>query len=606
MIHVCGIIACSSQRHRQVAPILKAGLSRLEYRGYDSVGIATLHDGLVIKKDAGKLDDVDKKLVLDSLPGTIGIAHTRWATHGPPTSTNAHPHVDCKGNIAVVHNGIIENYMELKTFLKEKKHQFKSDTDTEVIAHLMEHYSSNEKEPLAAFRQTITSLKGTYAIALLTAADPHRIYFAKQSSPLVIGIGEGTVFAASDIPAFLDQTKKIVVLRDGELGYFSATDLYIEKNGQQVKPRITTVNWSPEMAQKGGFPHFMLKEIYEQPLALENTLKISMDTLERVARMLLTSEKVIFTACGTSYHASLYGYHEFLKKIDKFVLPVISSEYSHYLHLLDEDTSVVAVSQSGETMDVLKFVKHAKRENANVIAITNVVGSSLAREATETLYMQAGPEIGVAATKTFTGQVLMMSLLSIVSQYFEGIISHDEYQKVMKHLRELPSAVSRIIRSVEPQAKSIARKIKKASSAFYLARGSNIPVAMEGALKLKEIAYIHAEAYPAGESKHGPIALVEPNFPVVFVAPRDDDERRILSNVQEMKARGGLIILVTEPNSILIDHATHSFVLPYPKSLYYRPIQNIIPLQLLSYFTATARGLDPDKPRNLAKTVTVD
>ncbi len=606
MIRVCGIIACSSQRHQQVAPILKAGLSRLEYRGYDSVGMATLHEGLVIKKDAGKLAEVDKKLILDELPGKIGIAHTRWATHGPPTSSNAHPHVDCNENIAVVHNGIIENYIELKTFLVEKGHVFKSDTDTEVIAHLMEQYLKEERSPLDAFRRAISSLKGTYAIALLTADDPNRIYFAKQSSPLVIGIGNGAVFAASDIPAFLDQTKKIVVLRDGELGYFSATELYIEKDGEQVKPRTTTVNWSPEMAQKGGFPHFMLKEIYEQPLALENTLKIRKEALERVARLLLTSEKIIFTACGTSFHASLWGYHEFIKKIDKFVLPVISSEYSHYVHLLDEDTSVIAVSQSGETMDVLKFVKCAKERNASIVAITNVVGSSLAREASETLYMQAGPEIGVAATKTFTGQVLMMNLLSIVSQYFEGVITHDEYRKSMKLLSELPSNVSKIIRRVEPQAKKIAQEIKGSSSAFYLARGGNIPVAMEGALKLKEIAYIHAEAYPAGESKHGPIALVEPDFPVVFVAPRDDDERRILSNVQEMKARGGKIILVTEPNSILIEHAAHSFVLPYPKSPYYRPIQDVIPLQLLSYFTATARGLDPDKPRNLAKTVTVD
>ncbi len=606
MIYVCGIIACSSQRHQRVAPILKAGLSRLEYRGYDSVGIATLDASLIIKKDAGKLDEVDKKLVLDSLPGKIGIAHTRWATHGPPTSINAHPHVDCKEGVAVVHNGIIENYIEIKTFLISKGHAFKSDTDTEVIAHLMEHHLNEGENSLEAFRKTISSLKGTYAIALLTASDPQRIYFAKKSSPLVIGVGEGALFAASDIPAFLDQTKKVVVLRDGELGYFSSSELYIEKDGVQVKPRITTVNWTPEMAQKGGFPHFMLKEIYEQPLALENTLKIREESLEKVARLLLSSEKIVFTACGTSFHASLWGYHEFLRKLDKFILPVISSEYSHYLHLIDENTTVIAVSQSGETMDVLKFVAGVKKRDAKIVAITNVVGSSLAREASETLYMQAGPEIGVAATKTFTGQVLMMNLLSIVTQYFEGLITHQEYQKVMRSLAELPSIISRVIRTVEPRARRIANEIKRSKSAFYLARGHNIPVAMEGALKLKEIAYIHAEAYPAGESKHGPIALVEPDFPVIFVAPRDEDERRILSNVQEMKARGGKIILVTEPNSILIEHAHHSFVLPYPRSIYYRPIQNIIPLQLLSYFTATARGLDPDKPRNLAKTVTVD
>lgn len=587
------------------------GLKKLEYRGYDSVGIATINNGKVtILKDAGSIDNVNKRMSFEELKGTIGIGHTRWATHGPPSRENAHPHSDCTGNIIVVHNGIIENYLHLKELLLNKGHQFSSETDSEVIAHLMEEEllrTGSEKPILDAFKQVISQLEGTYAITLIHSTDPDTIFLARKDSPLVIGVREDIKFAASDIPAFLEYTKKVIVLKNGEIATLTPEAVYVEKNGFRVQPKPVIVSWTAESAQKSGYPHFMLKEIHEQPIALKNTLNINPDIMEKASKKILEAEKIVFLACGTSYHAGLTGYHQFLRILRKKPLyKVIASEYRTYSPLIDENTLIIAISQSGETLDVMKGVTHCRKLGASIIALANVIDSSIPRLSQIPLYTKAGPEIGVAATKTHTAQVALLARLALQLEHDIGLLDRNEFKDKLQNLEmNTPQITRSVINQNEFKAKWLASKIVDRQHAYFLARGSNYPIAQEGALKLKEISYIHAEAFPAGESKHGPIALVEPQFPVIMIAPDDWTTKKMMGNAEEMRARKAYIVSVTEENHEIIERSDYTFLVPKSSPLI-RPISYIIPLQMLAYYTAVRRGFDPDKPKNLAKTVTVE
>jgi glucosamine--fructose-6-phosphate aminotransferase (isomerizing) len=588
------------------------GLKKLEYRGYDSVGIATINNGKVeFLKDVGTIDKVKQKLSLESLQGTIGIGHTRWATHGSISRENAHPHSDCTGNIMVVHNGIIENYIELKKTLQKNGHNFSSETDSEVIAHLMEEELEKSDQNLSvinAFKRVLSKIEGSYAITLIHSEEPETIFLARRDSPLVIGVRENTKFAASDIPAFLEYTKKVIVLKNGEIAILTPQAVYIEKNGFRVQPKPVIISWTAESAQKSGYPHFMLKEIHEQPIALRNTLKIDPAAVRKASKKIMEAERIIFLACGTSYHAGLTGYHQFQRILRKKPLyKVIASEYETYSHLIDEDTLLIAISQSGETLDVMKALTPARKLGASIISVTNVVDSSVPRLSQISLYTKAGPEIGVAATKTHTAQIILLARLALQLEHDIGLLDRSEFTHNLEYLvTKTPKLTRRVINQNEFKAKRLASIITKQKNAYFLARGFNIPIALEGALKLKEISYIHAEAFPAGESKHGPIAIVEPNFPVIIIAPNDWTAKKMLSNAEEMRARGAYIISVTEQDHNIIERSDYSFILPKSFSPILRPVTHILPLQMLAYYTAVRRGFDPDKPKNLAKTVTVE
>ncbi len=609
---MCGIIAITTQSKKNVSKMITTGLKRLEYRGYDSVGIATINNGKIhTLKDKGTIEKVDNALNLEQLEGTIGIGHTRWATHGPPNRENAHPHGDCTGEITVVHNGIIENYLKLKQKLRESGHSFISETDTEVLAHLVEEELKHpELAPTVkeAFRRVISQIEGSYAITLIHAKEPETIFLARKDSPLVIGIQDDTKFAASDIPAFLEYTKKVIVLKDGEIATLTPKSVYIEKNGYRVQPKPFIVSWTAESAQKSGYPHFMLKEIHEQPIALRNTLTINSESVHSAVTKILEAERIIILACGTSYHAGLTGYHQFQRILNKKpVYPVIASEYDSYSHLIDNETAIIAVSQSGETLDVMKALSPAKKDGASIIAITNVVDSSIPRLSNIPLYTRAGPEIGVAATKTHTAQVALLARIALQLQHEIGTLDKSEFDSMLQILNEeTPSITRKIIQQNEFKAKRLAERISSRKSAYFLARGPNLPIALEGALKIKEISYIHAEAFPAGESKHGPIAIVEPSFPIIMIAPNDATAKKLLNNAEEMKARGGYIISVTEKDHSIIQRSDSAFILPTSPLPLINPISYILPLQMLAYYAAVTRGVDPDKPKNLAKTVTVE
>ncbi|AAL64619.1 glucosamine--fructose-6-phosphate aminotransferase (isomerizing) [Pyrobaculum aerophilum str. IM2] len=602
---MCGIfgIIFAERPRRPLGEILRRGLERLEYRGYDSAGVAVVDRGLVVKKDAGKVAEVAQRYGFDSLQGVVGLAHTRWATHGKPDQVNAHPHVDCRGVIAVVHNGIIEKYAELKEELMKRGHVFRSETDTEVIAHLVEEYKKQGLDTFSAFKKALSRVRGAYAIALIDAENPRAIYFARNLSPLIIGVGEGFNIVASDIPTVLDHTKRVIAVRDGEYGYITAGEVYIEADGvpQDVAARIEEIPWSAEMATKGGYPHFMLKEIYEQPESLASTAAgLEPAQIETVANALLAARNVYIVGAGTSYHAGL-TLAFILPRLRITPIPVISSEYAIYEDLYDKDDLAIAISQSGETIDTIKAVKAMRERGVKVVAVTNVVGSTLSRESDVVLYTRAGPEIGVAATKTFTTQVLTLAAVYLTALRALG---HD----VAEHQRELkavPDLARKTIEKTAGTAKELAKRLRQRHSAYYLGRGAALPVAMEGALKLKEVAYLHAEAYPAGESKHGPIALVEEGFPVIFVFSDPNTGEKTLSNVAEMKARGALTIGTVPARSDYAKKLDVAIEVPQTSELF-APILHVIPLQMLAYFTAVERGYDPDKPRNLAKTVTVE
>ena len=607
---MCGIIAIAALGGSDVAIRVKRGLSKLEYRGYDSVGIASVYHGRIyVKKGKGKLSEVDLRLDLSSIPGKLVIGHTRWATHGEPSDINAHPHVDCKSIVAVVHNGIIENYLELKRKLRDRGHKFLSETDTEVIAHLIEEGIEQGLNGLEALKYAIRRIRGSYAIAVLIASEEDKIFFARRLSPLVVGLGKSANYIASDIPAFLEYTRKIIVVHDDEIGYITPTKVHIENldgHSIDIGSRIVTVDWTPEMAMKGGYPHYMLKEIHEQPYALSQTVRGLDLELKKIHEIMSEAERVFLVAAGTSFHATLVFEYLLAKLANIATIPMIASEYPKYSGVIDRSDLVVAVSQSGETVDTLKAVREFKRRGARVIAITNVVGSAITRMSDLILYTRAGPEIGVAATKTFTTQLLVLSALAVNIAGAKGILETEEIDKRVSRFSRVADMVNEIINRYEGWAKRIAETIVNKQNMYYLGRGVAVPVAMEGALKMKEIAYIHAEAYPAGESKHGPIALIEEGFPVIFISIEDDLSKLLLGNIEEMRARGAYTIGIVSSEDRDLMEKLHEFVTIPKQPIYIAPILYVVPLQLMAYYTAVKRGYDPDKPRNLAKTVTVE
>ncbi|MDH5375845.1 MAG: glutamine--fructose-6-phosphate transaminase (isomerizing) [Candidatus Bathyarchaeota archaeon] len=608
---MCGIFGCIL-KNGNAAPIIHAALKRLEYRGYDSVGEATLYNGrLYIKKDQGKIDEAHKIHNLDDLPGNLGVGHTRWATHGAPLEVNAHPHVDCSKQIAVVHNGIIENFAELKLELENRGHVFISKTDTEVIAHLIEeNLKTNPSLGLAeAVLEAVGRLDGSYAIAVISTKEPDKIICARNESPLVIGVNENAIYFASDIPAFLPLTNRAVMIEDGELVILSRKGFEIRKiaDSGAVSREPKLIDWTSEMAVKKGYPHFMLKEIHEQPACLRNTLRLQEHYLELMATFPDRAREVFLVACGTSYHACLAASYMFSKLAFLATYPVIGSEFvEQHGKSVNIDSTILAVSQSGETADTLAAVNCARQRAATVLGLTNAIGSTLTRVSRVYLGQQSGPEIGVAATKTFTSQLSVLVQLALRLAKKRGKVSQDEMDFLAEKLEKLPDTVETIIRGQEEKVKQIAKKYKDAKTFFFLGRGVSTATAYEGRLKLMEIAYVPAIAFPAGESKHGPISLVEHGFPVVFICPKDETRKTLMSNIMEMKARGASIIAVIEEGDEEIKKLADDYV-EVPKGIpeVLSPIPFVVPLQLLAYYMAVERGHNPDTPRNLAKSVTV-
>lgn len=608
---MCGIFGCIL-KNGKAAPVIHAALKRLEYRGYDSVGEATLYNGkLYIKKDQGKIDEVHNIHNLDDLPGNLGIGHTRWATHGAPLQVNAHPHVDCSGQIAIVHNGIIENFTELKLELENRGHVFKSKTDTEIISHLIEeNLKVNPSLSLAdAVLEAVKRLDGSYAIAVISSREPDKIICARHESPLVIGVNEDAIYCASDIPAFLPLTNKAVIINDGELITLSLEGFEIRKivDSSPVTREPKLIDWAPEMAVKQGYPHFMLKEIHEQPACLRNTLRLQEHYLDLMATFPDRAREVFLVACGTSYHACLAASYMFSKLAFLGTYPVIASEFvEQHGKSVNIDSTILAVSQSGETADTLAAVNCARQRAATILGLTNAIGSTLTRVSRVYIGQQSGPEIGVAATKTFSSQLSVLAQLALRLAKKRGKVSQDEMDFLAERLQKIPDIVETIIKTQEDKVKQIAKKYRDAKTFFFLGRGISTATAYEGRLKLMEIAYVPAIAFPAGESKHGPISLVEPGFPVVFVCPKDETHKTVIGNIMEMKARGASIIAVVEEGDEEIKNLADDYV-EVPKGIpeVLSPIPFVIPLQLLAYYMAVERGYNPDMPRNLAKSVTV-
>jgi glucosamine--fructose-6-phosphate aminotransferase (isomerizing) len=589
------------------------GLQRLEYRGYDSAGVALIeHGGIVVQKSAGKIAVLIEKLKDCDFVATTGIAHTRWATHGEPNDINAHPHTGMSGKIAVVHNGIIENFIALKEVLKRQGHIFKTDTDTEILAHLIEEYY--EGNLLQAVRRALTQVEGTYGIAVISTDNPEVMVAARSGSPLVVGCGDGENFVASDVAALLRHTNRVVYLQDGELAEITPSGFSITTlDDVTVSPHLQEISWSLDMIEKSGFDHFMLKEIFEQPETLKNAMRGRLNFSEATARLnglnlqydeLRHIRRIILTACGTSWHAALIG--EYM--IEEFArIPVeveYASEFRYRSPIIHPGTVVFVISQSGETADTLAAMREAKRKGATCLGICNVVGSTIARESDGGVYIHAGPEIGVASTKAFTSQIMVLSLITILLSRMRSM-SYEKGEELINAISTVPEQVKKVL-ALNDDIKVIAEKYHHKDNFLYLGRGVNFPVALEGALKLKEISYIHAEGYPAAEMKHGPIALIDENMPVVVIAPQDSVYSKITSNLQEIKARKGRIIAVaTEGDERIRDLADEIIFLPRVHE-FILPIVATIPLQLLAYHMAVLRKCDVDQPRNLAKSVTVE
>jgi glucosamine--fructose-6-phosphate aminotransferase (isomerizing) len=608
---MCGIFGCVL-KEGNAAPLIHAALKRLEYRGYDSVGVVTIYDGkLYLKKDQGKIDDVHKLHNLDDLPGSLGIGHTRWATHGAPLQVNAHPHADCSGRIAVVHNGIIENFADLKTELENHGHVFKSRTDTEVIPHLIEENLKNKPDLGLenAVLEAVKRLEGSYAIAVVSTTEPDKIVCARNESPLVVGVNQDAVYFGSDIPAFLPLTNKAIIVDDGELVTLSTKGVEIKKitDSKIVTREPKIIDWTPEMAVKQGYPHFMIKEIHEQAECLRNTLRAQEHYADLMATFLDRAREVYLVACGTSYHACWAASYMLSKLAFLPTYPVIASEFiEQHGKSVNIDSTILAISQSGETADTLAAVNAARQRAATILGLTNTIGSTLTRVARVYIGQQSGPEIGVAATKTFTSQLSVMAQLALRLAKKRGKVSQDEMDYLAERLCKLPDTVQTIIDTQEEKAKEIAKKYKDKKDFFFLGRGISTATAFEGRLKLMEIAYAPAIAFPAGESKHGPISLIEPGFPVIFVAPKDETHKTLIGNIMEMKARGASIIAVVEEGDEEIKNLVDDYM-EVPKGVpeVLSPIAFIIPLQLLAYYMAVERRYNPDMPRNLAKSVTV-
>ena len=614
---MCGIIGYIGQR--QVVPLIIDGLRKLEYRGYDSAGIAVVSNGeLSIRRSAGKLGNLETVLAKDPLAGEYGLGHTRWATHGRPTEENAHPHRDCHGRIVVVHNGIIENYLELKRELQSQGHTFVTETDTEVVAHLVEREWKDDGLD-GAVRRAMTRLRGLFALVLLSADDPHKLVAVRNGPPVVVGLGDDEFFVASDIPAILAYTRNVVFLGDQEMAVVTKTGaLFTDFAGAPIAKTPTRVTWDPIAAEKAGYKHFMLKEIFEQPAAVRDTVlgRVSLETGTIFADenglpddALRAVDRITLIACGTSWHSALVG--KFLiEELARVPVEVdYGSEYRYRRPLSGPTTLAVAITQSGETADTLAALREAKQQGARSLAICNVVGSMATRESDGTIYTHAGPEIGVASPKAFTSQLVALYLLALNMAQARGTLTMEQRKQHIADLLQLPQHIEQVLKCA-PQIEDIASRFYNRTDFLYLGRGINYPIALEGALKLKEISYIHAEGYPAGEMKHGPIALIDERMPVVAIAPHDHVFEKMQGNIQEAKARGGAVIAITTAGDDtlwrLLDRTSDSIVAVPAMSPLLAPIVITIPLQLLSYHIAVRRGCDVDQPRNLAKSVTVE
>jgi glucosamine--fructose-6-phosphate aminotransferase (isomerizing) len=614
---MCGIIGYIGPK--EVVPVLIEGLRKLEYRGYDSAGVAVVHDGAMnLRRSAGKLSNLEQVIVSDPLSGEYGVGHTRWATHGRPTEENAHPHRDCTGKIVVVHNGIIENYLDLKQELQRQGHKFVTETDTEIVAHLVEREMKDDGLENAT-RRALLLMRGLFALVLISADDPEKIVAVRNGPPIVVGLGDGEFFVASDIPAILNHTRDVVFLGDEEMAIITKPGVvFTDFFGRPVSKATQRVLWDPIMAEKAGYKHFMLKEIFEQPTAARETIlgRVSQDTgkvfLEEMKitdGQLAAIDRITILACGTSWHAALVG--KFL--IEHLArLPVevdYGSEYRYRHPIVRPNTLAIVITQSGETADTLAALREAKREGALSVAVCNVVGSMATRETDGTVYTHAGPEIGVASTKAFTSQLVALYLLALRIGQVRGALSLEASKLHVDALLQLPLILEQTLK-VAPEIQEVAAKFHAHKDFLYLGRGINYPIALEGALKLKEISYIHAEGYPAGEMKHGPIALIDEHLPVVIIAPHDHVFEKMIGNMQEVKARGGRIIALTtrgDKKLTAILDRSRDFVIEVPSTPeLLTPIAMVLPLQLLAYDIAVRRGCDVDQPRNLAKSVTVE
>ena len=609
---MCGIVGYVGEK--QATDFLLEGLAKLEYRGYDSAGIAVFDGNKIrVEKSVGRLAALSDKIKDDVPKGTMGIGHTRWATHGRPSDVNAHPHTDCSGNFVVVHNGIIENYLSLKEELIEKGHAFKSETDTEVVAHLLEEVYNGDF--VSSVREVLRRVEGSYSLVFMSSKHPGTLIATKQDNPLVIGIGDGENFIASDIPAIIQRTRRTYILNDGELAVLTKDSIKISNRaGEPVTKKVFEVNWNAEAAEKGGYEHFMLKEINEQPKAVRDTMSqriakdnmsIVMDELKWDAEYLNSFNKIYIVACGTAYHAGLVGKF-YIEKLARTVVEVdVASEFRYREPIVDENTLFIAVSQSGETSDTLAAMKESKRLGAKTLALTNVVGSSIAREADQVLYTWAGPEIAVASTKAYTTQIVIFFMLALYMAQIKGTQPAERIAELIADLKNIPGQISETLSDVEP-IKTFAKQYGFNEDVFYIGRSLDYDVALEGSLKLKEISYIHAEAYAAGELKHGTLALIVEGVPVIALATQKSVYEKTLSNIKEVKARDAVVIgIAAEGDEELEKYVDHVIKVPVTDELLI-PILTVVPLQLLAYYAAITRGCDVDKPRNLAKSVTVE
>jgi glucosamine--fructose-6-phosphate aminotransferase (isomerizing) len=608
---MCGIVGYVGPR--VATQVLIDGLKRLEYRGYDSAGVALQNGkGIETRKAAGKIAALEAAVTANPVEGTSGIAHTRWATHGAPNECNAHPHHDCTGTIAVVHNGIIENFGALRTMLEEHGHRFVSETDTEVLAHLIEAaFDGNLEE---AVIDSLHLVEGTYGIAVVSSKDPGKIVAARKGSPLLLGLGNGENFLASDVAAILQYTRDVVYLDDGEMAVITSDGYRVfDLQATALTKGVSKIDWDLDMIEKGGFDHFMLKEIFEQPTTITNTMRGRLVTEEGFSKLgglniskddLLAIDNIVITACGTSWHSALIG-ELLIEELARIPVEVeYASEFRYRNPIITPRTLCIVISQSGETADTLAAMREAKRRGAKTLGLVNVVGSTIAREDDGGIYLHAGPEIGVASTKAFTSQVIALLLLTLKLARLRNL-SVVRGREIAQAMEQLPGQIQEILDRAD-EIKAVADQFKDATNFLYLGRGFNFPVALEGALKLKEISYIHAEGYPAAEMKHGPIALIDANMPVVFIAPHDAVFDKVVSNVQEVKARGGRVIALTSRDEPALKKlADYEFRIPATLDILY-PVLAAIPLQLLAYYIAARRGLNVDQPRNLAKSVTVE
>jgi glucosamine--fructose-6-phosphate aminotransferase (isomerizing) len=613
---MCGIVGYVGDKN--AVGIIVDGLKRLEYRGYDSAGVAVLGAGgtLEVRRAAGRMKVLEGILRERPVAGSLGIGHTRWATHGRPSDDNAHPHTDCSGTLVVVHNGILENYLEIKERLVAEGHTFRSETDTEVLAHLIEHHLGSAGRLDRAVKRALSEFRGSYAVGVVSTAAPDRLVAAKHGAgSVVVGLGRGEMFVASDIPAILGHTRDVVILEDGEVVVVTAEGLELSTlDDQPVQREPVRILWDPIMAEKGGYRHFMLKEMYEQPRAITDTFRgriapetgnILLPDVSLDPSTLKAIQRVVFVACGTAFYASLLG-RSMIERLAGLPAEVdLASEFRYRDAIVGPDTLIVAVSQSGETADTLGAVKAARLKGAPILAITNVVGSALAREATGTLYMHAGPEIGVASTKAFSTMIVAGYLLGLWLGRLRGVLTAEDVRKRIQDLVEIPRLVEKTL-ELDSTVAALARHLSGARDFLYLGRGLQFPIALEGALKLKELSYIHAEGYAGGEMKHGPIALIDDGFPVVALAPRDGSYERMLGNIEEVRAREGQVIAVVQTGDKLIASKSQHVIEVPPAADLLTPLITVIPLQLLAYHIAVRRGCDVDQPRNLAKSVTVE